>query len=79
MMDTGNQRSYITEDVVGKLGLQPEGTDKLTIFTFGANKPKDITTKLVTILLKSREGNTVLVKASVIPHISGTLKEHQSS
>jgi len=29
MMDTGSQRTYVTEDIVKKLGLQPEGTDKL--------------------------------------------------
>ena len=42
MMDTSSQRTYITVDIVGKLGLQLEGTDKLTIFMFGGNKPKII-------------------------------------
>jgi len=74
MMDTGSQRTYVTEDIVKKLGLQPEGTDKLTVFTFGANKPKSITTKLVSIVLKSKEGNTFSIKASVVPQISGNIQ-----
>ena len=74
MMDTGNQRTYVTENIVKKLGLQSEGTDTLKIFTFGANKPKNIMTKLVSIVLKSKEGNTVSVKASVVAQISGSIQ-----
>ena len=39
-MDTGSQRTYITEKIVKKLKLTTEGNVKLTLFTFGASKPK---------------------------------------
>ena len=73
-MDTGSQRTYITEEIVKKLKLTTEGNVKLTVFTFGASRPKEITTLIVTVLLKSQKGNTVSIKASVVPEISGNVQ-----
>ena len=69
-MDTSSQRIYVTEEVARKLNVQPEGKEKLSICTFGANKPKEI----VTLLLKAKEGNTMLIKASVVPKVSGEIQ-----
>ena len=74
LMDTGSQRTYVTEEVARKLSVQPEGKEKLSIYTFGASKPKDIVTPVVTLVLKAKEGNTVLIKASVVPKISGEIQ-----
>ena len=68
-MDTGSQRAYITEEIV-----KTEGNVKLTVFTFGARKPKEITAPIVTALLKSKKGSAVSVKASVVPEISGNVQ-----
>ena len=48
---------------------------KLTVFTFGSSKPKKITIPFTTVLLKSKKGNTVSVKASVVPEISGNVQQ----
>ena len=74
LMDTGSQRTYITEEIVKKLNLTTEGNVKLTVFTFGASKPKEIATPIVTVLLKSKKGNTISIKASVVPKISGNVQ-----
>ena len=74
LMDTGSQRTYITEEIVKNLKLTTEGNVKLTVFTFGASKPKEITTPIITVLLKSKKGNTVSIKASVVPEISGNVQ-----
>ena len=74
LMDTGSQRTHITKEIVKKLNLTTEGNVKLTVFTFGASKPKEITTPIVTVLLKSKKRNTVSIKASVIPEISGNVQ-----
>ena len=41
---------------------------------FRARKPKSITTKIVSTVLKSNDGDTVLVKVSVVPQISGNIQ-----
>ena len=74
LMDTGSQRTHITKEIVKKLNLTTEGNVKLTVFTFGASKPKEITTPIVTVLLKSKKRNTVSIKASVVPEISGNVQ-----
>ena len=74
LMDTGSQRTYITEEIVKKLKVTTEGNVKLNVFTFGASKPKESTSPIVTVLLKSKKGNTVSTKASVVPEISGNVQ-----
>ena len=74
LMDTGSQRTYVTEEVTTQPNVQPEGQKKLSIYTFGANKPKEIVTLVVTLVLKAKEGNTVLIKASVVLKISGEIQ-----
>ena len=44
------------------------------MFTFGASKPKEITTPIVTMLLKSKKGNKISIKASMVPEISGNVQ-----
>ena len=43
LMDTGSQRTYITQEIIKRLKLTIEDNVKLTVFTFGASKPKEIT------------------------------------
>ena len=42
MMDTGSSRAYVTKEIVNKLKLKTHESNKLTIYTFGINKPKEI-------------------------------------
>ena len=74
LMDTGSQRTYITAEIVKKLNLTTEGNVKITVFTFGASKSKEIITPIVTVLLKSKKGNTVSIKVTVVPEISGNVQ-----
>ena len=74
LLDTGSHRTYITEDLVKKLRLRTEGKNKITVFTFGSSKPKDITSEVVTLMLKSKDGNTFTIKANIVPKISGNIQ-----
>ena len=51
-MDNGSQKTYITEEILKKLKLTPDGNVKLTVFTFGASKTKKTTTPIETVMLK---------------------------
>jgi len=64
LLDTGSHRTYITEELTKQLGLKMEGID-ITVFTFGSSKPKEITSKIVSLVLKSKDGNTFHIKANV--------------
>ena len=44
MMDTSSQRTYATKEITKKLHLRNEDTKRTAIFTFAANKPKEIVT-----------------------------------
>ena len=48
-MDTGSQRTYITEEIVKKLKFTTEGKVKLTVFTFSTNKSMEITIPIVSV------------------------------
>ena len=73
LMDTGSSRTYVTEDVVRKLKLKFQGSDKLTVHTFGVSKPKEIVSPIVKLVLKSKDGNIFKIKANVVPQISGNI------
>lgn len=76
LMDTGSSRTYITEELVDKLKLKPESENRLTVYTFGGNKPKEMTSPVVSLVLKSKDGNTVKVKANVVPKICTQISRH---
>ena len=44
------------------------------VFAFRAGKPTEITASIVTVFLKSKKGNTVSIKASVVLEISGNVQ-----
>ena len=48
LMDTGSSRTYVTEEIVNKLKLKTYESNKLTIYTFGISKPKEIMSPVVT-------------------------------
>ena len=70
LMDTRSNRTYVTEEIVNKLKLQTHEFNKLTIYTFGGSKPKEMMSQFITLMLKSKDGNTVTIKANVVPKIS---------
>ena len=70
LMDTGSSQTYFTEEIVNKLKLQTHQSNKLTIYTFGVSKPKNSCHQM----LKSKDGNTITVKTTVVPKISGDMQ-----
>ena len=59
MMDTGGQTTYVTEEIAKKLQLRNEDTKRISVFTFGANKPGEDVSPRVSLMFKSNEGNSV--------------------
>jgi len=73
LLDSGSQRTYITENLCKKLDLKTQGEDVLNLVTFGSTKPQHVKTKRTKIKLKLKDGSCVEITANVVPVISGEL------
>ena len=65
LMDTGSQRTYVTEEIVKQLQLSPSARESYAVFTFGSSKPKQISTPLVAFDIKLNNGRNLTILASV--------------
>ena len=72
-MNTGSQLTYVTEEIVKQLQLNPSARETYVVFTFGSSKPKQISTPLVAFYLKLNNGSNLTITASVVPKISGEI------
>ena len=74
LLDSGSQRTYITETLARRLNLKMGDRDDIMLVTFGSEKPQRIrppTTKL-DIMLK--DGSTLRINANVVPQIAGSIQ-----
>jgi len=72
ILDSGSQRSYITEKLA-KLILDP--TEKLSVITFGLDEPKKIDCKPSKLQLILRDGSVMSLKITVVPSITGKINQ----
>ena len=73
LMDTGSQRTCVTEEIVKQLQLSPSAGESYAVFTFGSSKPKQISAPLVAFDLKVNNGRNLTITASAVPKISGEI------
>ena len=73
ILDSGSQRSYITERVAAKLKLPVDSMEKLSIVTFGTDKPKKLDCKLSKIQLSLKDERDIALKVTVVPSITGRI------
>ena len=76
ILDSGSQRTYITEKLVKSLHLVLRPPERLTVATFGSDKLKHIKYRSTELQLVLRDGNVLRLEASVVPHITGKIAEH---
>ena len=69
-MDTGSQRTYVTEEIVKQFHLSPSARESYAVFTFGSNKPNQISTPLAAFDLKLNNGRNLTITVSVVTKIS---------
>ena len=60
-MDTGSFRTYVTDEIVKQLQLNPSTRESYAVFPFGSGKPNQINTPK----------RNLPITASVAPKISG--------
>ena len=73
LLDTGSQRTYITEALARKLNLKFEAVEQVSVVTFGSDKTANSGTPKVTLKMKLADGNFMTIDANVVPKITGTV------
>ncbi|XP_026331550.1 uncharacterized protein LOC113238917, partial [Hyposmocoma kahamanoa] len=73
LLDSGSQRSYITQQLADELKLVIDKVDQLIIFTFGSESPTQTESPSVKIELKTGRETTRKIRANVVPHITNRI------
>ena len=73
LLDTGSQRTYITDALAKKLSLKKGQESEINLVTFGSEKPKTQRTSETTIGIMLKGGNVMNINASVVPSITGSI------
>ena len=76
MLDTGSQRSYVTDRVRKQLALTPAGERHMTIMTFGATQGGKQVCEYVRVGLQLRNGQGQIVTLFSVPEICEPLVSH---
>jgi len=73
ILDSGSQRTYITENLCTKLGLKVQNSNTLNVVTFGSPKPQKVINKRTKLCVKLKTGILFEMSATVVPVISAEL------
>ena len=73
-LDSGSQRTYITEELANKLQLAKNKEEMIKLVTFGSEKPQIIKTVQTKLSLKLKNGQYLEISANIVPVISGTVQ-----
>ena len=74
LLDSGSQRTYITEELANKLQLAKNKEEMIKLVTFGSEKPQIIKTVQTKLSLKLKNGQYLEISANIVPVISGTVQ-----
>ncbi|CAC5402676.1 unnamed protein product [Mytilus coruscus] len=69
LLDSGSQRTYVSETLARKLKLKVESVEEVSVITFGSDKPKLVKTEKVTLQIKLADGTRMKLSANVVPKI----------
>ena len=73
MLDSGSQRTYVTENLARYLNLQLKAPEKLAVVTFGTEKPKYLRYRPSELQLNLKDGKQMTLNVSVVPSITGRI------
>ncbi|XP_065061319.1 uncharacterized protein LOC135688408 [Rhopilema esculentum] len=77
LFDTGSHRTFVTKDIVDRLGLSPIKQERLGITTFGSTRVNESLRDVVELKLYPVKGSKpTSVEAFVVEHISEIRNEH---
>ena len=74
LLDSGSQRTYITEGLAEQLQLRREKTEEIKLVTFGCETPKTVKTTQTKLNIQLNTGQPLEVSANIVPFISGSVQ-----
>ena len=77
LLDSGSQRTYITESLAKRLNLKLGDKDELMLVTFGSAKPKRAESQNTKLDIVLKDGSILTISANVVPQIAeSTQRRH---
>ena len=73
ILDSGSQKTYVTEKLAKDLHLQLNPPERLTVITFGTEKPRYLQYMPSKLQLILKDGDPMVLDVSVIPSITGRI------
>lgn len=73
ILDSGSQWPYITERLAENLKLKLKSPERLTVATFGSDKPQQISYRPTSLHLTLKNGSLMPIEVSVVPHITAKI------
>ena len=73
LLDSGSQRTYMSERLARQLHLQPVLQEPLAVSTFGNTRPFTMDTYVVHFYLLLKDGSRLAMSANVVPNITGAI------
>ena len=74
LLDSGSQRTYITESLAKKMNLKMGKREEIMLLTFGSNTPKKIKTPTTKLNIFLKDGSTLKISANVVTQIAGSIQ-----
>lgn len=67
ILDSGSQRTYVTKKLAKNLHLQLSPPEKLSVVTFGTEKPKYLQYMSSKLQLILKDGKAMVLDVSIVP------------
>ena len=74
LLDSGSQRTYITEALARKLNLRMGEVNEISLITFGSEKPKTIRTPTTVLEIELTDSSILKINANVVPNITRSIQ-----
>ena len=76
LLDSGSQRTYITESLAERLNLKLGDKDEFMLVTFGSEKPKRTESRNTKLDIVLKDGSILTIRAHVVPQIAESIQRH---
>ena len=74
LLDSGSQRTYITESLAKRLNLKLGDKDEFMLVTFGSAKPKKTESRNTKLDIVLKDGSILTISANVVPQIAESIQ-----
>ena len=74
LLDSGSQRSFMTEQLAARLKLSSLQRESLSVSTFGSKRSQNLNTHVVCFSVVAKDDPPIVLSANVLPQITGSVQ-----